>query len=247
MDSEAETGSNLLSGTNLIIIPAFNEERQVASVIRGAREFSDADIVVIDDGSRDLTAEVARREGAIVVRHPFNVGYGATVQTGYKYALENNYCYLLQLDGDGQHDPRYINDLFSIVQNQKCDLAIGSRFLGDNQYKVGFLKSAGVRLFRRVIRMATGETITDPTSGYRCMNRDLFRYLTADSYPWDYPDANTIIDLHRMGFKIAELPVAMVPNPEGRYMHRGIFRITYYIFRVFLSILVTLLRKKPGA
>ena len=94
--------------------------------------------------------------------------------------------------------------------------------------------------------MITGEIITDPTSGYRCMNRMIFQYFTEDGFPCDYPDANIIIVLHRMGFKISELPVTMVPNPEGRSMHRGVFKITYYVFKMFLSILVILLRKKSS-
>ncbi|MBN1664768.1 MAG: glycosyltransferase family 2 protein [Deltaproteobacteria bacterium] len=229
-----------------IIIPAFNEEKQIASVVDGARQVSDADIIVIDDGSEDRTVERAGRAGAFVIRHPFNMGAGVAIQTGYKYASENHYDCLLQMDGDGQHHPAHIPDMFSMVENGQCDLAIGSRFLNHNGYQTGALKSAGFRLFRTIIRIITGESITDPTSGYRCMNRKVFQYFTADGYPWDYPDANIIIDLHRMGFKIAELPVMMAPNPEGRSMHRGIFKISHYIFSVFLSILVTLLRKKSG-
>ena len=246
MDPEIETRSNPLNIKRLIIIPAYNEEKQIASVIEGVREYSDADIVVIDDGSEDRTAERARSAGARVIRHPFNMGYGVAIQTGYKYALKNDYESLLQIDGDGQHHPAYIPDLFALIENHKCDLVIGSRFLKNNQYKTGLLKSAAIRLFRWVIRMITGETITDPTSGYRCMNRTVFRYFTEDGFPYDYPDANIIIVLHRRGLKMTELPVMMAPNSEGRSMHRGIFKISYYFFKVFLSILVTLLRKKSS-
>jgi glycosyltransferase involved in cell wall biosynthesis len=231
----------------LIIIPAHNEENQIASVIEGIRKCSDADVVVIDDGSWDMTAEIARKAGAFVILHPFNMGAGAAVQTGYKYASESNYDYLLQIDGDGQHHPRYIPDLFTLVENHKCDIVFGSRFLKANQYKPGFLKYTGIKMFRKIIRIITGEIITDPTSGYRCMNRNVFDYFTEDFYPCDYPDANIVILLHRIGFKISELPVMMMPNPEGRSMHRGVFKITYYFFKVFLSILVILLRKKTAS
>ena len=244
MDNDNETRSNPLSSKKCIIIPAFNEEKQIASVIEGIRQYSDADIVVIDDGSVDRTYERALSAGAFVIKHPFNMGAGVAIQTGFKYASENHYDFLLQIDGDGQHHPAHIPDLFSAVENQKCDLAIGSRFLKNSEYKTGFLKYAGIRLFRKIVRIITGEPITDPTSGYRCMNRNVFQYCTADSYPWDYPDADIIIDLHRMGFKIAEMPVTMAQNPEGRSMHRGIFIITYYVFNVFLSILTVLLRKR---
>jgi hypothetical protein len=235
-----------MNAKRLIIIPAFNEEKQIAKVIEGVRKYSDADIMVIDDGSEDQTAKLARSTGAFVVRHPFNMGYGVAVQTGYKYASENNYDCLVQIDGDTQHHPAHIPDLFAMVENHECNMAIGSRFLKDNEYETGLLKSAAIRLFRWIIRTMTGETVTDPTSGYRCMNRSVFRHFTEDAFPHDYPDANIIIVLHRRGFKMAELPVTMAPNPEGRSMHRGIFKITYYFFKVFLSILVTLLRKKSS-
>jgi glycosyltransferase involved in cell wall biosynthesis len=233
-----------MNAKRLIIIPTYNEEKQISSVLEGIRKYSDADIVVIDDGSEDRTAESARSAGARVIRHPYNMGYGTATQTGYKYASEKHYDYLLQLDGDGQHHPADIPDMFAMVENRRYDIVIGSRFLSNSGYSMGLLKSAGVVLFRVVIRMITGETITDTTSGYRCMNRDVFRHFTADDFPNDYPDANTIIVLHRTGFKIAELPVTMVPNPEGRYMHRGIFKVSYYLFKVFLSIFISLLRKK---
>jgi glycosyltransferase involved in cell wall biosynthesis len=235
-----------LNTKRLIIIPAYNEEKQIASVIEGIRQYSDVDIAVIDDGSEDRTAELAESAGAFVIRHPFNLGYGVAVQTGYKYASGNNYDCLLQIDGDGQHHPAYIPDLFAMVEDQKCDMVIGSRFLKNSEYNAGLPKSAAILLFRWIIKMITGETITDPTSGYRCMNRKVFQYFTEDGFPHDYPDANIIIVLHRRGFRMAELPVTMSPNPEGRGMHRGIFKISYYFFKVFLSIFVTLLRKKSS-
>ncbi|MCX5807059.1 MAG: glycosyltransferase family 2 protein [Proteobacteria bacterium] len=233
-----------MSSKRCIIIPAFNEEKQIASVIEGIRRYSSADIVVIDDGSVDRTCERAKSAGVFVIRHPFNMGAGVAIQTGFKYASENHYDFLLQIDGDGQHHPAHIPDLFSMIENKKYDLVIGSRFLKNSKYKTGVLKSVGIRLFRKIVMIITGEPITDPTSGYRCMNQNVFQYFTTDSFPWDYPDADIIIDLHRMGFKIAELPVTMAHNPEGRSMHRGIFKITYYLFNVFLSIFVVLLRKK---
>lgn len=232
------------SAKRLIIIPAFNEEKQITSVIEGIRKYSNSDIVLIDDGSKDQTAELAKSAGAFIIRHPFNMGCGVALQTGFKYASEKKYDYLLQIDGDGQHHPKHIMEMFTMVENHVCDLAIGSRFLKNNKYKMGILKSVAVRLFRLIIRILTGETLTDPTSGYRCMNQTVFQYCMNDEFPHDYPDANIIIMLHRMGFKLTEHPVTMVPNPEGRYMHRGALRIIYYMFKVFLSILVTLLRKK---
>ncbi|NPU85330.1 MAG: glycosyltransferase family 2 protein [Syntrophaceae bacterium] len=229
-----------------IIVPAFNEEKQIAAVIESIRLHSRAGIIVIDDGSRDRTVEVVKETGTLVIRHPFNIGYGVAVQTGYKYAFEKGYDFLLQMDADGQHLPQYIPDLFAMVESKKCDIAIGSRFLGSSYFPVGLLKLMGIRLFRIIIKVTTGQTITDPTSGYRCMNRKVLEKFTEDSFPVDYPDANIMIFLHRMGFRIAELPVTMAPNPEGRYMHQGLLKISYYVFKMFLSILVILLRKKEN-
>jgi glycosyltransferase involved in cell wall biosynthesis len=226
-----------------IIIPAFNEEKQIASVIERIREYSDADIVVIDDGSGDMTSKIALKAGAFLIRHPFNMGYGVALQTGYKYALKNDYEYLMQIDGDGQHDPGYIPALFAIVENRECDIVIGSRFLNNTTYRPGIFKWTGIKLFRQIIKVITGERITDPTSGYQCLSRKVFEFFTNDSFPCDYPDANVIIMLHRAGFKTKEIPVEMMPNPDGRSMHQGILTISYYFFKMFLSIFVTLIRK----
>ena len=165
------------------------------------------------------------------------------LQTGYKYAVEKNYDILLQIDGDGQHSAKFIPELFSQVESSDCDVAIGSSILAESQYRAGFLKSIGIKLFRKIILLITGEKITDPTSGYQCLNRSVFEFFTNDTFPCDYPDANVIIMLHRAGFKIREIPVEMTSNPDGRSMHRGIFTISYYLFKMFLSIFVTLIRR----
>jgi glycosyltransferase involved in cell wall biosynthesis len=226
-----------------VVIPAFNEERNIVSVIEDIRAYTDVDLIVIDDGSSDATADMARKAGAFVIRHPFNLGYGVALQTGYKYALEKNYDLLLQMDGDGQHSAEFIPALFRQSESPDCDVVIGSRFLGDNQYKAGAFKSLGIRMFKHIIRWTTGEKITDPTSGYQCLKRKVFEFFTGDHFPCDYPDANVLIMLHRSGFTIKEIPVVMKPNPEARAMHRGVSTITYYFFKVFLSIFITLIRK----
>ncbi|MBM4272173.1 MAG: glycosyltransferase family 2 protein [Deltaproteobacteria bacterium] len=227
-----------------IIIPAYNEEKNISSVIAGIRKYSEDDIIVVDDGSDDFTGAVAQNAGAFVIRHPFNLGYGVALQTGYKYAAEKHYDFVLQMDGDGQHKPEFIPALFREVESGDCDIVIGSRFLGESRYKSGLLKSLGIKLFRLTIRLVTGEKITDPTSGYQCLHRKVFEYFTGDYFPSDYPDANVIIMLHRAGFRIREIPVEMLPNPEARVMHHGVFTISFYLFKVFLSIFITLIRKK---
>ena len=227
-----------------IIIPALNEEENIASVIAGIKNQTDADIIVIDDGSKDFTAEKAGKAGAFVIRHPFNMGYGAALQTGYKYAVKKKYDFLLQIDGDGQHEPNAIPEFFKQIESDKLDVVLGSRFLGEGNYKAGALKTIGIGLFSFIIQVICGERITDPTSGYQCLNSKVFTFFTQDSFPCDYPDANIIIMLHRMGFTIKEIPVVMDVNPAGRSMHKGFFTLVYYFFKVFLSIFIALIREK---
>ena len=231
-----------MMGRTCIIIPALNEEENILRVIKGIRQFSDADIIVIDDGSRDLTGQKAAAAGALVVSHPFNMGYGVTLQTGYKYALRKNYEFLVQIDGDGQHDPKYIPELLKPVENGECDLVVGSRFLGETGYEAGLLKSIGIAIFRHMIMLMNKEKVTDPTSGYQCLNKRVFKACTEDLFPRQYPDANVLIILHHLGFKIREVPVTMMPHPEGRSMHQGLFKLTFYFFSMFLSFFITLIQ-----
>ena len=227
-----------------IIIPALNESENIAAVMEGIRKHSQADIIVIDDGSMDSTNIRAREAGARVIRHPFNMGYGVALQTGYKYAVRKNYDLLAQIDADGQHDPKYLPLLFDQVELGKCDVALGSRFLGKGKYKAGLWKTVGIGFFRFLIWLACGKKITDPTSGYQCLNRIVFEEFAKDLFPTDYPDADVILMLYRMGYRVQEVPVTMMPNPLGKSMHRGIFRLMYYFFKMCLSFFVTLLREK---
>jgi hypothetical protein len=233
----------------LIIIPAFNEGARIGEVVRRVRETNpDFDIVVIDDGSRDETAQIAREAGAEVVTHPFNMGYGVAIQTGYKYALAHGYDYLVQIDGDGQHDPAFIPNVLAPVMAGETDFALGSRFLGGDSYEPSAARRIGMAFFRWLVSRIIGTLITDSTSGYQAFNREVIRYFTTEVFPCDYPDADMLITLHRAGFRIREVPVRMHANLDGRSMHSG-WKPLYYMFKMLLSIFVTLLRKKqdkPG-
>ena len=229
--------------SNIVIIPAYNEERRIASVVAGVKvAVPDAAIVVVNDCSRDDTAAVACQAGAIVVSHPFNMGYGAAIQTGYKYALANNYDYLVQLDADGQHDPSCIPALLAPVRAGESDIAIGSRFL-ENSYRPPFMRRVGMSLFRSIVSLVTGRQVTDTTSGFQAFNRNVIAFFSKDIFPVDYPDADMLITLHRAGFRVVEVPVRMFENSEGKSMHSGL-KPLYYMFKMILSICVTLLRKK---
>ncbi len=227
----------------LIIIPAYNEEKRIAAVVAGVRAaVPGARIVVINDRSRDGTAAAARRAGAIVISHPFNMGYGVAVQTGYKYALANHYDFLVQLDADGQHDPACIPDLLAPVVTGSTDVAIGSRFLGKS-YNPPLARRVAMALFRRIVFLATGKFLTDTTSGYQAFNRNVIRFFATDIFPVDYPDADMLITLHRAGFRMTEVPVRMFENSEGKSMHGGL-KPVYYMYKMLLSIGVTLMRSR---
>lgn len=231
----------------LIIIPAFNESSRIAGVVRQVREMApDCDVLVVDDGSPDETAQAARAAGALVVSHPFNLGYGVAIQTGYKYALRQGYDFLVQMDGDGQHDPAFIPKLLAPVLAGETDFALGSRFLGVASYTPSLARRAGMAFFRRLVTAFIGTPITDSTSGFQAFNRKVIRFFTTEVFPCDYPDADMLLTLHRANFRIGEVPVRMYANAEGKSMHGG-WKPLYYIFKMLLSIFVTLLRKKPTA
>jgi glycosyltransferase involved in cell wall biosynthesis len=181
--------------------------------------------------------------GATVLSHVFNMGYGVTIQTGYKYALEKGYAYLVQLDGDGQHDASFIPQLLEPVMTNQTDFALGSRFLDQNSYRPSFTRRLGILFFRKLVSILIGREITDPTSGYQAFNREVIRFFTTDIFPCDYPDADMLITLNLAGFRIREVPVRMFANAAGTSMHSGI-KPLYYMFKMCLSILVTLLRNR---
>lgn len=228
----------------IVIIPAYNEEKTIGKVVKEIKEnISEAAIVVINDGSSDNTASVSSKAGAKVINLPFNMGYGAALQTGFKYALENNYNYAVQIDGDGQHDPQYIIDLLKVVQQGKADLAIGSRFLENVGYKAPLIRRLGMIFFGSIASLIIKQKVTDPTSGFQALNQKVIKFYASDYYPVDFPDADVIIMLHRIGLKIKEAPVKMHPSKDSKKsMHSGLKPI-YYIFKMLLSIMVTLLRK----
>lgn len=231
----------------LVIIPAYNEEANIGDVVRRTRNyFQDLDILVVNDGSCDNTAHIARKCGALVARHPFKMGYGVALQTGYKYADRNKYDFVVQMDGDGQHDPKYIKELIREVEEGAMDVVIGSRFISDVKYKTPLNRRIGMFLFSRLVSLIVGQRITDSTSGFQALNNKAFKFLSSDIYPCDYPDADVIIMLHRAGFQIKEVPLVMYRkhSSSSKSMHSGL-KPLYYIFKMILSIFVTLLRGMP--
>jgi len=233
-----------LNKNNLaIIIPAYNEAGRIATTIAGIRKFGNADVVIVNDGSDDDTAGEAKAAGARVIELPFNLGYGAALQTGFKYALDKGYEFAVQMDADGQHDPLSMEALISPVLRDEIDVVIGSRFLDKGNYKAPFVRRMGMYFFGIITSVVTGRRITDPTSGFQALNKKVMEFYASDAYPADYPDADVIIMLYRQGFRFKEVPVIM-HNAAKRSMHGGILKPLYYIFKMMLSIFVTLLRKE---
>ncbi len=226
-----------------IIIPAYNEAGRIAYTIAGIRKFTDTDIIVVSDGSTDDTAKESEAAGAVVIELPFNLGYGAALQTGYKYVLNRGYQFAVQMDADGQHDPSYIIPLLGELQSGGTDMIIGSRFLGEGEYRPPAFRRIGIAFFRVVASVITGRKITDPTSGFQALNRKAMEFYASDAYPVDFPDADVLIMLHRKGLIFKEIPVKMNQSPKKKSMHSGYIPM-YYLFKMILSIFVTLLRKE---
>jgi len=221
---------------SLLVIPAFNEARSIGQVVERVRQTGlDLDVLVVNDGSRDDTARLAARQGAMVVSHPFNLGYGAALQTGYKYAVRHGYAHVVQMDADGQHDPAYIPLLLEPVRRGEADVVIGSRFIQASGYEMGSARTAGRVFFQRVLVWCGGPHIADPTSGLQALSRPVVRFCCSDFYPFDFPDIDVILLLHRQGFRIREIPVTMAPSPPMRKpMHAGL-RAVYYPYKMLLS------------
>ncbi|MCZ7572639.1 MAG: glycosyltransferase family 2 protein [Ardenticatenaceae bacterium] len=229
----------------LVIIPAYNEQASIRWVVNLVRKtVPRADVLVIDDGSTDDTLRQARLAGAFVVRHPFNLGIGGAVQTGLKFARQEDYDVVMRLDGDGQHDPHDILTFLASVRSQRADVVIGSRFLhplGDVRLPV--LRLLGVRLFALEVRLLTGAPATDTTSGLMGMNRRAVEVLV-NHIPQDYPEVESRILLHKAGLTTLELPTRMHARRAGVSSINS-WRSIYYAFKVTLAVLVAAIKDTP--
>jgi glycosyltransferase involved in cell wall biosynthesis len=230
----------------LVLVPAFNEAARIGRVLAGVRAVApEATLLVVDDGSIDDTAAVARAAGARVLRLPFNLGAGVAAQTGYKWAVREGVDCVVQLDADGQHEPADVPTLLAVIARGEADVAIGSRFLGVTSYRAGALRRVGMSLFGGLAWLLTGVRFSDVTSGFRAFGGGVVRFVASEWYPTDYADADVLITLRRAGFRLKDVPVRMYPRAGGRSMHAGL-RPVYYVFKMLLSVVLAPLRREPA-
>ncbi|HNV86817.1 MAG TPA: glycosyltransferase family 2 protein [Candidatus Omnitrophota bacterium] len=229
----------------LVTIPAYNEERAIGRLVREIKDcYPQFHIAVINDGSPDNTAQEAESAGGSVFSLPFNLGIGGAVQTGYQIALEGGYDCMVQIDGDYQHDPKYIMAIIAPILSGELDLCIGSRFLSPDArfYRSTFLRRVGIRFFAILLGWLTGIHITDPTSGFRATGPKLIRRFAA-YYPMDFPEPEAIQIAKRYGAKIGEAPVQMRKRLGGRSSIRYLITL-YYMIKVTFAILIDTLKRK---
>jgi glycosyltransferase involved in cell wall biosynthesis len=228
----------------LIVIPALNEEESLPRILDELRARApDYDVLVVDDGSRDGTAAAARARGVPVVRHPFNLGVGAALQTGFRWALGNGYSIAVQLDADGQHDPGFLDAVVDPVRRSECDVSIGSRYVIASGYRTPVFRRAGMVLFAWIVRLALRQRIADTTSGYRAYGRAVMEACQHD-LPKDFPDAPLLITLARRGFRLGEVPVTMRERRAGASFYT-LGKSLYYPYKNLLASLMAWIQRSP--
>ena len=226
----------------LIIIPAYNEEESILGVIQSIRENApDFDYIVINDCSKDQTKQILSEHEIPHIDLPVNLGIGGAVHTGYIYAMRNGYDYALQADGDGQHDVAYAEKMIAYMIQEHADLCIGSRFIENEGFQSTVLRRTGIRYLTGLIHKVTGKTITDPTSGFRLVNKEVIALFAAD-YPRDYPEPESNVVLLLNGFKVSEYPVVMKERAGG-VSSISPLRAVYYMVKVTLAILLERIRR----
>jgi glycosyltransferase involved in cell wall biosynthesis len=230
----------------LILIPAYNEDAAIRQVVSSTvRILPHADILVVDDGSTDNTAPEAEAAGALVVRHPFNLGIGGAVQTGLKFARQHDYDVVVRLDGDGQHNPSDIPSLYSLLHTSHVDAAIGSRFLGTTgRMHISLPRRLGIYTFALLVSLLTGQRATDTTSGFFALNRRAIEAL-ATYMPQDYPEVESRIVLHKAGLTTLELPARMYARTSG-VSSIDSWRSVYYALKVSVAVLIGVLKDIPA-
>ena len=232
----------------LFVIPAYNEAENIEKVLKEIKKDVDyADILVINDCSKDNTKEIVERNNVKCISNIFNMKYAMAVQTGIKYAYENNYDYVIQFDADGQHIAKEAEKLYKQAKKSKADIIIGSRYLVDVGYPCPFFRRIGTKMFEKIIKIFCKTRIADPLSGFQCLNKRVIeRYSQMGNYP-EFPDANLVIEMLLNGYTFEEVPTKMWLMESGESMHGGIIKPIKYMIGMLYTIffiLITVPRKR---
>lgn len=229
----------------LVIIPAYNESASIQKTVEDIRSKAQGfDYVVINDCSTDNTREICENQNYNIVNLSVNLGIGGAVQTGYKYGVRNGYDLAVQVDGDGQHDPQFLNKMSEYLLETGADMVIGSRFIEKKGFQSSGARRTGIKYFTFLIRLMTGKTVTDPTSGLRMVNRDVMEMFALD-YPKDYPEPESVVAVLRRGKKVKEIPVIMRER-NGGVSSISFKKSVYYMIKVSLAILIEKMRPRGG-
>ncbi|MBU0633899.1 MAG: glycosyltransferase family 2 protein [Candidatus Omnitrophica bacterium] len=224
-----------MQNQTLIIIPVFNEEKSIGRVIDDLIEnYKKADILVVNDGSTDKTQEILQSKRVNFVMHIFNMGIGASFETGCQYALTHGYKYIVRMDGDGQHSFNFIDDILKPVQEDKADITMGSRFLGNSEFKTSATRLIGIYIIAFFLTLLTKRKITDPTSGFCAMNKRAFQFFS-ENCAEDYPEPEILV--YHKEFRIKEIPIS-ITRRYGGISSITPLRSIYYMIKVFISLVV---------
>lgn len=222
---------------NLIIIPAYNEEKNIISVVKDIEKFANKfDYIIVNDCSNDDTYNVCVKNGFNVINLPVNLGIGGAMQTGYKFAKKYNYDVAVQFDGDGQHDAKYLNKLLDDMIKDNSDMVIGSRFIKNEGFQSSKLRRIGINFFSFLFKFLYNIKISDTTSGFRMVNSKIIS-MFCDYYPKDYPEPETTAICIRNGYKVNEIPVIMKAREHG-VSSINFIKSIYYMIKVTLAILI---------
>ena len=230
----------------LVIIPCYNESSNIVQVVNNLRTACpQVDYIIVNDCSTDNTRQILKEHQLNYLDLPVNLGIGGGVQCGYLYAMEQGYDITIQMDGDGQHDPRYLNQVIEPVAQGKLDLCIGSRFIQKKGFQTSFMRRLGIRFLSGLIRLLTGQQLLDVTSGYRACNRAMTAFFAAH-YAQDYPEPEAILAACLAGFRVGEAAVVMQERHGGVSSINAV-KSVYYMVKVSLSLVIDRLSIKPAA
>lgn len=221
----------------LIIIPAYNEEENIENLIENLRNnYPQYDYIIVNDCSTDQTKRICEKNNYQVLNLPINMGIGGAVQSGYRYARENDYEYAVQIDGDGQHDVAYLAGMLLKLENKEADIVVGSRFVEKEGFQSSAARRAGIIFLSQLCHVLTGIHVKDITSGYRIVNRR-FINIFADDYPVDYPEPEAMVMAAVHGGRVLEYPVIMKER-QGGESSITLKRSVYYMVKVSLAMMI---------